>query len=129
MFMTIYPAIGDTYRIELPADVTKRIEQETNRLAVESICDEFIDRTLNRVLVDHYEIDMPDSNQHKVQIGVYWEEYGNIDVDIPDDVDINDMDAIRRYIDDNWDDIPLPRSGNYVSDSAQFDGNSIIIIE
>lgn len=56
----------------------------------------------------------------KVPIGVIWQEYGTVEVDIPDEIEHN-IENFIDYIKENWDRIPLPSSGTYISDSAEFD--------
>ncbi len=61
----------------------------------------------------------------KVSFGMFWEVYGRQTIELPDDVDENDIEAVKDYIRSVWDDIPLP-DGSYVSGSDEFDEESLI---
>ena len=62
-----------------------------------------------------------------IEFGMYWEMYGRQTVDIPDDIDENDDDAVKEYIKKVWDDIGLP-NGNYIDESARLDEDADINI-
>lgn len=53
-----------------------------------------------------------------------WEMSGRQTIDLPDEIDPNDKDAVREYIQENWDDIPLPTDGDYIADSDTLDEES-----
>ena len=56
----------------------------------------------------------------RVKFGMVWQCYGYQDIELPDDIDINDEDAVQEYLENNWDNIPLPE-GEYVSGSDELD--------
>lgn len=56
----------------------------------------------------------------KVSFGMHFEVYGRQTVELPDDIDPKNKEAIIKYLKDNWDDIPLP-TGDYVSGSDNLD--------
>lgn len=64
---------------------------------------------------------------HEVSFWMFWQESGRQTIELPDDIDINDAEAVRDYIASVWDDIPLP-SGDYVSGSDELDPESIITV-
>ena len=45
------------------------------------------------------------------------------EIELPDSIDTNDEDEVRQYIQDNWDDIPLPDTGtwDYICGTCQPD--------
>ena len=55
-----------------------------------------------------------------VTFGMYWQEYGWQTIALPDDIDETDMNAVKCYIESNWNDIPLPQ-GSYVQCSDELD--------
>ena len=59
----------------------------------------------------------------KVSFGMYWQSYGRQTIDLPDDIDTSDKDAVLEYIKSVWDDIPVPE-GDYVSCSDELDEES-----
>lgn len=64
----------------------------------------------------------------KVKFGMVWQMYGHQEIDLPDDVDANDIDEVKDYIKSVWDDIPLP-DGDYVSSSDELDCDYIEVIK
>ena len=52
--------------------------------------------------------------------------YGRQSLILPDDIDVNDAEAVKAYIMSQWDDIPLP-DGDYVPGSDELDEESIEI--
>lgn len=62
----------------------------------------------------------------EVSFGMYWQTYGRQSLILPDDIDVNDIEAVKAYIMSQWDDIPLP-DGDYVSESDELDEESIEI--
>lgn len=62
----------------------------------------------------------------EVSFGMYWQVYGRQFLILPDDIDVNDIKAVKAYIMSQWDDIPLPK-GDYVSGSDELDEESITI--
>ena len=61
----------------------------------------------------------------KVSFGMYWQVYGRQAIELPDDIDETDIEAVKAYIREVWDDIPLP-CGDYVSGSDELDEESDI---
>lgn len=56
----------------------------------------------------------------RVRFGMFWQEYGYQEIDLPDDIDDTDDEAVKDYIKSVWDDISLP-TGDYVSGSDELD--------
>lgn len=54
---------------------------------------------------------------------MYFEVSGKQEIELPDDIDPNDKDAVMDYIEEIWDDIPLPpkETWSYVDDSCNPD--------
>ena len=57
-----------------------------------------------------------------------WMVTGQQSIDLPDGLDPNDIAAVRDYIKENWDNIPLPTEGDYISGSDELDEDGEIII-
>ena len=55
----------------------------------------------------------------KWEFGVYYESWGKVTVDIPDE--IQTQEEAVKYIHDHWNDIPLPQNAEYVDDSSEMD--------
>lgn len=62
-----------------------------------------------------------------VEFGMYWQEYGRQTVRLPDDVDPKDEEAVRAFLEDEWDNIPLPTGSEYISGSDELDVESLVI--
>ena len=62
----------------------------------------------------------------KVKFGMYYEVYGTVIVDVPDDIT---EDNIEDYLRENWDEYPLPTNAEYVCDSDELDTENIEIWE
>ena len=62
----------------------------------------------------------------KVTFGMFYEMYGQVTVDVPDEVT---EDNVAEYLMKNFDKYPLPSGGDYVSDSAELDTEFICIEE
>lgn len=58
----------------------------------------------------------------KVTFGVYFEMWGEVTVEVPDDVT---EDNVLEYLKKNFDEYPLPEEHEYVSDSAYLDDENI----
>lgn len=56
----------------------------------------------------------------RVRFGMFWQCYGYQEIELPDDIDVNDEEAVKEYIEENWTNIPLPE-GDYVSGSDEPD--------
>jgi len=65
------------------------------------------------------------SKPKSVTFGMAWEEYGHQTVDLPDNVDPDDLEAVKSYLLSIWDDIPLPDDHDYVSGSDHLDEDFI----
>lgn len=59
-----------------------------------------------------------------VEFGMFWQAYGYQSIELPDEIDEKDMDAVKAYINEHWDEIPLP-TGDYVTGSDELDTESI----
>ena len=55
-----------------------------------------------------------------VNFGMFWQVYGRQTIELPDDIDETDEDAVVEYIKSVWDEIALP-TGSYIQDSDEFD--------
>ena len=62
----------------------------------------------------------------KVKFGMYYEVYGTVIVDVPDDVT---EDNVEEYLRDHWDEYPLPTDASYVHCSDELDDQNIEILE
>ena len=62
-----------------------------------------------------------------VTFGMVWQSFGVQSIDLPDDIDENDKNAVIAYIKDHWAEIPLPDSGDYIADSDELDEEYIEI--
>ena len=49
----------------------------------------------------------------EVTFGMTWTVYGRQTISLPDEVDENDLDAVRQYISSVWERVPVP-DGNYI---------------
>lgn len=56
----------------------------------------------------------------QVTFGMVWQCCGRQTVELPDDIDAHDKDAVREYLESIWSEIPLP-DGDYVEDSDTVD--------
>ena len=50
----------------------------------------------------------------KVKFGMIWSVYGKQTVDLPDNINPDDLDAVKDYLETIWADIPLPE-GEYIN--------------
>ena len=50
-----------------------------------------------------------------------WLVSGKQTIELPDDIDTNDKEAVRAYIQSQWANIPLSDKGVYVQDSDEID--------
>lgn len=57
-----------------------------------------------------------------------WMVAGQQSIDLPDGLDPNDIIAVRNYIKENWENIPIPTEGDYISGSDELDEDGEIII-
>ena len=62
----------------------------------------------------------------KVMFGMYYEVYGQVITEVPDDVT---EDNVEEYLRDHWDEYPLPTSASYVHCSDELDTERICIME
>lgn len=53
---------------------------------------------------------------------------GRQEMTLPNDIDINDPDAVRDYILDHWDTVSLPPYPMYVPDSDRLDETHPIVV-
>ena len=63
-----------------------------------------------------------------VRFPVYFEAVGYHELEIPDDVDPDDDDAVRQFIDDHWDEVPIPEENEFVGNMG-FDWDSYIEVQ
>lgn len=67
-----------------------------------------------------------------VTFGMFYEMYGRVSIDIPDDIWLdsnNQKEQIITYLNNIWNDIPLPKNAGYVTNSQRLDKDGIITIE
>ena len=60
-----------------------------------------------------------------VKFTMYFEVAGYQEIPLPDDIDVEDEEAIKEYIDENWEHIKLPEEYDYVGNNG-FDFESPI---
>jgi hypothetical protein len=66
----------------------------------------------------------------KATFGMYWQNFGTVTIDLPDNVDASDIDAVEDYIDDHLDEIPIPSECSLVAYSKELaDDTEIEIID
>lgn len=56
-----------------------------------------------------------------VQFGMTWQMYGTQTIEIPDCIDPKDPDAVSSYLQEHWDEIPIPTEGEYICGSDTLD--------
>lgn len=56
-----------------------------------------------------------------VTFSMVWQCIGYQTIELPDDIDATDEEAVRDYIEDNWEDIPLPPDCDYLPESDELD--------
>ncbi len=66
--------------------------------------------------------------KNRVSFGMYWQCYGRQEIVLPDDIDPKDRDAVLDYIRSQWDQIPIPGDGEYVSCSDELDDETLLEI-
>lgn len=64
-----------------------------------------------------------------VQFGIWYQMHGTSEMELPDEIDIQNQEAIIDYIEDHWDEVNLPTDGSYVSCSAELNTDWIDICE
>lgn len=67
-----------------------------------------------------------------VTFGMFYEMYGRVSIDIPDYIDLdcsNQKEQIIKYLNNIWNDIPLPKDAGYIPNSQRLDKDGIITIE
>ena len=57
-----------------------------------------------------------------VTFGMYYEVYGNVTVEVPDDIT---EDNVEEYLREHWDEYPLPTNTSYIHCSDELDTESI----
>lgn len=62
----------------------------------------------------------------KVMFGMYYEVYGQVTVEVPDNVT---EDNVEEYLRDHWDKYPLPNNASYVHCSDELDAENICFME
>lgn len=63
----------------------------------------------------------------QIKFGVSLMHYGNVTMNIPDNITTRE-EAIA-YLQEHWDDVPLPTSSSYVNDSDELDVDGTIILD
>ena len=58
---------------------------------------------------------------------MFWQVYGRQEIELPDDVDATNEDAVKAYIRSVWSGIPLP-GGDYVDGSDELDEEVDLLI-
>lgn len=56
--------------------------------------------------------------------GVYYESWGRVTVDIPDEIQTKE--GTVRYIQEHWNKVSLPKNAAYVDDSIEMDEDGAI---
>ena len=46
---------------------------------------------------------------------------GETEIELPDSIDVNNAEAVKQYVLDNWANVPLPPYPKYISDSDRLD--------
>ena len=66
-----------------------------------------------------------------VRFPIYFEVCGYGELELPDDVDPDDEDAVKQFIADQWDDVPLPEMEDveFVDGTCEFDWNCCVEID
>lgn len=62
----------------------------------------------------------------KVMFGMYYEVYGHVVVEVPDDVT---EENVEEYLREHWDEYPLPNNAEYVHCSDELDTENICFME
>ena len=68
------------------------------------------------------------NKNQRVKVGVSYEASGYLYVDIPDDVNVNDEEAVADYLYKKEDDLPLPDETSYIEGSFEIDPETIQVI-
>ena len=56
-----------------------------------------------------------------IQFGMTWQMSGTQTIEIPDCIDPKDPDAVSSYLQEHWDEIPIPTEGEYICGSDTLD--------
>ena len=64
----------------------------------------------------------------QVTFRAYWQVYSDVTIDLPDDIDPNDEDEVKAFVQEQWDQMELPEDADYLpaSDEVDFDHGVII---
>ena len=62
----------------------------------------------------------------RVKFGMFYEVYGTVFVDVPDDIN---EDNVEEYLREHWDEYPLPTDSEYVMCSDELDTENICFVE
>lgn len=62
----------------------------------------------------------------RVAFGMFYEVYGTVTVDVPDDVT---EENVEEYLIEHWDEYPLPTDAEYVYCSDELDTENIKFVE
>ena len=66
----------------------------------------------------------------KVRFPIYFEVVGQGELDLPEEIDPDDEDAVKDYIESQWEEVPLPDicDVEYIQESCVFDREAYIKI-
>lgn len=64
----------------------------------------------------------------RAEFTMNWISTGKQSIDLPDHIDTSDAIAVRNYILENWDEIPIPTDSEYLIGSDELDEESGIEI-
>lgn len=60
-----------------------------------------------------------------VTFGMFWQVYGQATVNLPENIDPNNREAVKEWLLANWSDMPMPSGGDYIPDSDELDPENI----
>ena len=70
------------------------------------------------------------SSKRRITFGMVWQVAGTQTIEIPDELDVTDRNAVTAYLKENWETIPVPVDGEYIPDSDTLDDlRAIEVIE
>ena len=57
----------------------------------------------------------------QVTFRAYWQLFSDVTINLPDEIDPDDEDAVREYCHDQWEKMSLPEDAEYLYDSDEID--------
>ena len=57
----------------------------------------------------------------QITFRAYWEVFSDVTVDLPDNIDPDDKDAVNAFVQETWDGMELPENSEYLMDSDEVD--------